>query len=34
LVLARAQQLDDERKQGQVKGVLHGIPIVVKVCRW
>jgi amidase len=32
LVLARARQLDEERKQGKVRGVLHGLPIVVKVC--
>ncbi len=28
--LAIAEQLDQERKQGQVRGALHGIPILIK----
>jgi amidase len=26
-----AQVLDDERKRGQIRGPLHGIPIILKV---
>ena len=25
-----AQQLDDERRQGRLRGPLHGIPVLVK----
>lgn len=32
VVLARAAQLDAERAQGKVRGPLHGIPILLKVC--
>jgi amidase len=28
-----AQALDDERREGRVRGLLHGIPIIVKVRR-
>lgn len=31
LLLARAQALDQERKQGKIRGPLHGIPVLVKV---
>ena len=31
-VLARAQTLDDERKESHVRGPMHGIPIIIKVC--
>lgn len=31
LVYRRARELDRERKEGRVKGPLHGIPIIVKV---
>lgn len=30
-LLAQARQLDKERQEGQVRGPLHGIPIIVKV---
>jgi amidase len=30
LLLQRAEQLDDERKAGRVRGPLHGIPILLK----
>ena len=32
-VLATAAQLDHEREKGQIRGPLHGIPILVKVGR-
>jgi amidase len=31
LLLERAELLDDERRQGKVRGPLHGIPILIKV---
>lgn len=31
LLLSKAAQLDRERKEGKVRGPLHGIPIIVKV---
>jgi hypothetical protein len=31
LALTRAKQLDEDRTSGQVRGPLHGIPIIVKV---
>ncbi len=31
IALARAAQLDDERRNGRVRSKLHGIPIVLKV---
>ena len=30
-VLAQARKLDEERKEGRVRGPLHGLPIIVKV---
>lgn len=30
-VLAIARELDEERKQGKLRGRLHGVPIIVKV---
>lgn len=32
IVLARAAALDDERKYGSLRGLLHGILIIVKDC--
>ena len=32
LLLSKAAELDEERKQGKVRGPLHGIPVIVKVC--
>jgi amidase len=32
VVLAKAATLDDERKSGDIRGPLHGIPIIVKDC--
>lgn len=32
LVLSRAMALDKERQEGKLRGPLHGIPILVKVC--
>jgi amidase len=31
-LLQQAAQLDSERRSGNVRGPLHGIPIVLKVC--
>jgi amidase len=31
IALTRAQVLDQERKEGKIRGPLHGIPIVIKV---
>lgn len=31
ILLAKAEQLDEERKSGRVRSSLHGIPILVKV---
>lgn len=30
-LLAQARELDQERQRGQVRGPLHGIPIILKV---
>lgn len=30
IALARAHQLDEERKNGKIRGPLHGIPIIMK----
>jgi amidase len=30
----RARELDDERAHGTIRGPLHGIPILVKVCHF
>ena len=30
-LLIQAEQLDSERRQGKIRGPLHGIPIIVKV---
>lgn len=32
VVLAKAAALDEERKNGHLRGPLHGIPIIVKDC--
>lgn len=29
-LLARAKELDEERKEGKIRGPLHGLPIIVK----
>lgn len=31
-VLAVAAALDEERQRGNIRGQLHGVPIVIKVC--
>lgn len=31
IALARARKLDDERRHGQIRSNLHGIPVVIKV---
>lgn len=31
-LLAKASQLDRERKAGNIRSSLHGVPILVKVC--
>jgi amidase len=30
-ILERAKMLDDERREGKMRGPLHGIPVLVKV---
>lgn len=32
-LVERAQQLDEERRRGEIRGPGHGIPIIVKVCQ-
>ena len=31
--LSQAAVLDEERLQGRVRGPLHGVPVIIKVCR-
>lgn len=33
VALSRARRLDDERRRGEVRSELHGIPIVIKVSK-
>ncbi len=34
LLLARAEMLDKERRAGNIRSPLHGIPITLKVCKF